>query len=248
MKKILRSFIVLFLFLFFGFGALILNFIIFPLINLFNSKEKRINICSKIIHKSWGYFVKLILLCKIIKINFDGFKKNENLKGKIIVANHPTYIDILILIAKLDNTLCVAKKELKKNFFMANIVKSCYIVNDEDNEEFILNAKSILNSGYNLIIFPSGTRTENGKEIKLHKGASNLALKCGRDVVPIVINCSRKFLAKEQKIYDAGDKPIEFNIKINETIKINEIDANLTDIQKRNRINEIIKKRITPVY
>ena len=131
---------------------------------------------------------------------------------------------------------------------MANIVKSCYIVNDEDNEEFILNAKSILNSGYNLIIFPSGTRTENGKEIKLHKGASNLALKCGRDIVPIVINCSRKFLAKEQKIYDAGDKPIEFNIKINETIKINEIDANLTDIQKRNRINEIIKKRITPVY
>ena len=66
MKKILRSFLVLFLFTFFGSGALILNFIIFPFINFFISEEKRIYISSNIIHSSWKFFFYIILFCKII--------------------------------------------------------------------------------------------------------------------------------------------------------------------------------------
>ena len=246
MKKILRSFLVLFLFAFFGSGALILNFIIFPFINFFISEEKRIYISSNIIHSSWKFFINMILFCKIIRINFHNKDRLKDIKGKIIVANHPTYIDILILIANMKNTLCVAKKELKKNFFMANIVKTAYIVNDENNLEFINETKNALDSGFNIIIFPTGTRTEENKELKLHKGASNLAVQCNKDIIPVYINCSRKFLAKGQKVYDAGRDIIDFDITINETIKIEEINGlNLTEIQKRNRINEIIKKRIT---
>ena len=188
----------------------------------------------------------MILFCKIIRINFQNKDRLKDIKGKIIVANHPTYIDILILIANMKNTLCVAKKELKKNFFMANIVKTAYIVNDENNLEFINEAKNALDSRFNIIIFPTGTRTEENKELKLHKGASNLAVQCNKDIIPVYINCSRKFLAKGQKVYDAGQDIIDFDITINETIKIEEINGlNLTEIQKRNRINEIIKKRIT---
>ena len=116
----------------------------------------------------------------------------------------------------------------------------------ENNLEFINETKNALDSGFNIIIFPTGTRTEENKELKLHKGASNLAVKCNKDIIPVYINCSRKFLAKGQKVYDAGQDIIDFDITINETIKIEEINGlNLTEIQKRNRINEIIKKRIT---
>ena len=181
----------------------------------------------------------------LIKVNFTNPDKLENLHGKIIVANHPSFIDIVILIGFLPNTLCIAKKEIKRNPFMGNIVKSLYLINDEDNEKMPEEAVEILNQGYNIIIFPTGTRTTENEDLKLHKGAAVMALHSCTDIIPIHIGCDFKFLAKHQKFYDAGDKTPTYTITVNNEIKTSDFkEQNLTQIQKRNRINQAIKEKI----
>ena len=243
-----RSFVVLFLFAFFGVGALIISFIIFPFGAVFVKKERRKRFYSGVIHKTWKFFTFLMQKSGIIKLVLTNGEKLENIRGKIIVANHPSFIDIVLLIGLLPDTVCIAKKELKNNIFMGNIVKSLYLINDEDNERLLRGAAAVLAAGFNIIIFPSGTRTVEGEELKLHKGAAMMALHTGADILPVYIHCDTKFLAKNQKIYEAGENPVTYTISLNEVIKIADFartGGDLTKIQLRNRINRAIKEQIS---
>ena len=47
-----------------------------------------------------------------IKVETNG--EFEDIKGKVIVASHPSLIDIVLLIGLIPNSLCLAKKELLK--------------------------------------------------------------------------------------------------------------------------------------
>ena len=243
-----RSFIVLFLFAFFGAGALLINYLIFPAASLFLPKKSHKSFYCGVVHKTWRFFNGMMQKTGIIKVDFVNSERLFDAKRKIIVANHPSFIDIVLLIGFLPDTICVAKKELKKNLFMGNIVKSLYLINDEDNEQLLADTVRVLENGYNIIIFPSGTRTVEGEDLKLHKGAALMALHSGADILPLNIHCDRKFLAKHQKIIDAGEKTINYTITANEPIRTNELlnsADDLTKIQLRNRLNNVIKEKIS---
>ena len=243
--KLWRSFVVVFLFAFFGAGAILINYIVFPYISVFLKKQERRQHYCKLVHKTWKFFCRLMEMTCAIKVVLKNPEKLNNLHGKIIVANHPSFIDIVLLIGLLPDTVCIAKKEIKKNIFMGNIVKLLYLINDEDNEQLLKDASEILSQGYNIVVFPTGTRTEEGKAIKLHKGAALMALHTKADVIPVHISCDYKFLAKHQKIYDAGIKPVTYTITVNEEIRTELFNKpELTNIQIRNRINTAIKERI----
>ena len=245
LRRLWRSLLITFLFSIFGAGAIFFNYILFPAISVFVKKENRRQKFCETIHKTWKYFTELMKKTGLIKVNFTNPEKLNNPHGKIIVANHPSFIDIVILIGFLPNTLCIAKKEIKRNLFMGNIVKSLYLINDEDNAEMLEESSEILNQGYNIIIFPTGTRTTDGEDLKLHKGAAVMALHTGADIIPIHISCDTKFLAKHQNFYDAGDKTPTYTITVNNEIKTSDFkEQNLTQIQKRNRVNQAIKEKI----
>ena len=240
-----RGLVVVLSFVFFGAGALVINYFIFPSINLFAKKENVRRYCCNVIHKAWKFFCVFIEKTGSVRIIVSNPEKLKNIRGKIITANHPSFIDIVILIGLLPNTLCMAKKEIKKNIFMGNIVKSLYLINDEDNARLLRESAQILHAGYNIVIFPTGTRTKEGEPLKLHKGAALMALHNKVDIIPVHIDCDYKFLTKHQKIYDAGEKIVTYTITVNDKIKIeNFTKRDLSEIQLRNRINGEIKEKI----
>lgn len=241
--RILRAILVLFEICFFGLGALIIGCIIFPILSLFVKKENRRKHFSNIIHSSWHFFVQIMKRTKIINVHIDG--DLSNIKGKIVVASHPSLIDIVLLIGNMPNSLCLAKKELLKNPVMHNIVKSLYIINNIEPEVFQKNAKEALADGYNIVIFPTGTRTLPNEQIKIHKGAAQLALISGVNIVPINIKTDYPFLIKQHSPLDAGNKTVNYYLKVMTEINPKDyIKATDSEIKARNHITETIKKCI----
>ena len=136
MSLLFRKISFFFALVFFGIGALLLGFVVFPVVQIFSKNSKNYKIrCAKIVHFLWRILVKYIEITGIIKVNAD--EKNSLIKNKIIVASHPSYIDILLLIALVPNSLCLAKNSILNNFVMKNIVKSLYITNDGSVEDFL---------------------------------------------------------------------------------------------------------------
>ena len=135
--KFLRALFVLIDMGIFAIGALTIGLVIFPLLSLFIKGKERREYFSSIIHYSWKFFIWVMEKTGEIKVNVNG--DLSLIKGKIVVASHPSLIDIILLIGNMPRSLCIAKKEILKNIVMRNIVKSLYIVND-DPELFQKNA------------------------------------------------------------------------------------------------------------
>ena len=243
-KTGLRKILFLIALIFFGVGSLVLGFLVFPTVKFFvqNSKNYKI-ICAKTVNFLWRILVKYLEYSEIIKINFD--KKISEIKNKIIVSSHPSYIDVLLLIALVPNSLCLAKNSLLNNFFMKNIVKSLYITNDGTVEDFLNKSKSALEGDFNVIIFPTGKRIDDGEEVHIHKGAAQLSILSGYPIVPLKITTTEPFLTKNHSLFQIGEKTVIFDIKIQDEIRVDDLKtADMSEIALRNKICSIIKQKI----
>lgn len=237
MIRFIRGLIVIMLFAFFGAGSLILSFILIPVGGIFIKGRKKREYFSHFIHKLWAWYTGVLISVGLIKIEQNNV---EQMKGKIIVATHPSFIDIVILIGIYDNSLCLAKKEILNNFFMKNIVKNVYIPNNVELDEFKDICKAALDDGYNIVIFPTGTRTVEGEDLKIHKGAAALQIDTGADIIPVKIECDYPFLQKNRPVYDAGNRVITYAITQLEPIKLSQFSEK-SEIKLRKEISEKIK-------
>ena len=202
--KYIRSILAVFCFFIFGIGAVILNFLLFPFIK--NNKE----LCSDIIHTTWRFFVNLMMFLKLFRLDVKNLEKIEN---KVIVSTHPSFIDIVILIALIPRSTCFVKKELAHNPILKNLVTSIFITNEVELDELKSESKKMLDRGFNVIIFPSGIRHRRDEFPKIRKGASLVALNAGKNIVPIKMFSDRDFLFINQPFYAVSDRCVNFEIE-----------------------------------
>ncbi len=241
--KFYRSIIVLLEMIIFAIGALVIGLIIIPGSSLFFKGIEKKRYCANIIHKSWKFFT--VIMQKSGSISVEISEDFSDIKGKIIVANHPSLIDIVLLIGLIPNSLCFAKKALLKNPVMHNIVKTLYIINDISPEELKTQSSEALKNGFNIVIFPSGTRTRQGEDFQIHKGAAQIAIDTKTDIVPVNIELDYPLLIKNHFPLDAGIKPVICSITRKPDIKISEFAIeDITEIKLRKRLSEKIKASI----
>lgn len=202
--KYIRSILAVFCFFIFGIGAVILNFLLFPFIK--NNNE----LCSDIIHNTWRFFVNLMMFLKLFRLDV---KKLEKIENKVIVSTHPSFIDIVILIALIPRSTCFVKKELAHNPILKNLVTSIFITNEVELDELKSESKKMLDRGFNVIIFPSGIRHRRDEFPKIRKGASLVALNAGKNIVPIKVFSDRDFLFINQPFYAVSDRCVNFEIE-----------------------------------
>lgn len=234
-----RGFLVLAEMLLFSFGALYIGGILFPVLSIFYKGKERREKFAGIIRSAWRFFIHVMEKSREINVQVEG--NLSDIRGKIVVASHPSFIDIVLLIGLMPKSLCLAKKALLKNPVMHNIVKSLYIINDVEPEEFTKSASEALNDGFNIVIFPTGTRTLPDEDVKIHKGAAQIAIASGVDIVPVKIETDYPFLIKNHFPLDAGEQTVNYKITVLPPIKLDEFEAQLSEIKLRNRICERIK-------
>ena len=242
--KVIRALIVLLEMIIFAIGGLFIGVFIIPISTLKYKGLEHRKFCANVVHKSWKFFSKLICKLGTIKTNTNG--DFTNITNSVIVANHPSLIDIVLLIGLIPNCLCLAKKELLKNPIMHNIVKYLYIINDVDLDEFQNETKEALENGFNIVIFPTGTRTLPDEELKIHKGSAQIAINANVDIIPITIKADYPILIKNHFPLDVNNKTITFEITKKDNIKISDYKtSDITDIKLRKILSDKIKEEIS---
>ncbi|MCR4917851.1 MAG: 1-acyl-sn-glycerol-3-phosphate acyltransferase [Alphaproteobacteria bacterium] len=212
MIKFIRSFFCVLCFFIFGLGGLVIGFVIFPVALLVRNSKKQQRFLVNAVHISWRAFVRLMCVLRLIKIKCPEYKKLKSLRGTIVIANHPSLIDVVILVSCIPNSVCVVKDSLFKNIFVRKIVGKIYLSNTMLPDEFIACGTEILSKGYNIVVFPEGTRTIPNKEIHFHRGFAYLQIATKAKILPIKIINTPPVLGKKQKWWDVGKKTSVYNI------------------------------------
>ncbi|WP_409522570.1 lysophospholipid acyltransferase family protein [Nitrincola sp. MINF-07-Sa-05] len=191
----------------FGLGGLMLSLLVFPMQRLFvRDTVRRRQLARASVHKGFAFFIWLMQRVGVINYDFSVQALLSDVRGKIIIANHPSLIDVVALIAMTPNADCVVKEQLFRNPFVRGVIASTGYISNSDPDGLIADCAASLAAGNNLIIFPEGTRTTPGSELSFQRGAANIALRSRSDFLALLIRCEPSTLTKQESWYQVPER------------------------------------------
>ncbi len=203
----------------FGVGGLLLGYVITPIINCIGSNVSQKHLrAQRVVSIFFKGFVLMMKSSGVAEFEFSGFEKLTQCRSHLILSNHPTLIDYVLIVSRLKECQVIVKESLLDNFFMKKIIQSCGYVQNKQSMETMVQIKKLLDEGSHFLIFPEGTRTTPGQPMVLQRGPANIAVRAKVPITLIHINCSQSGLHKHGKWYNVPEKKVKYSIKVGEQI------------------------------
>lgn len=144
-------------------------------------------------------FMRLMFGVKQINRNFTGEHFD---KPAVVIANHQSFVDILVMLSLSPRFVMVTNNWVWKSPFFGRIVRfgDCYNT-DEGYEKLVEVLQKKVSDGYSVVVFPEGTRSADCRLRRFHKGAFYLAERLRLDIVPVLLYGNGQVVSKTQPFY-----------------------------------------------
>ncbi len=188
-----------FAFVFFAFGCILLTITGFILLKLIPAPLKLKKRCF---HQLRHLFTKSLIYVNVHvqKKTMNPLKENFKKPG-IIIANHHSVIDSLLMQSLSPNLILMVNDWVWDNPFMGPIVRlGGFIPKAAGYDENLVKIKELLEDGYSLAVFPEGSRSESAHINRFHKGAFYIAEKLNVDIVPVIFHGTAFIQGKEDSV------------------------------------------------
>jgi len=217
-----RLFATGFSFVCFGLGGLLLWLLVFPVLSVLPaSRLQRISRGQRVVHFSFYVFIGLMHKIGIMTYQINGLEK-LNRAGQLIIANHPTLIDVVFLISRIKQANCIVKDSLWRNPFMRGPILNAGYISNGDPEKMIADCVAWLQSGGSMIIFPEGTRSVPNKPYHFQRGAAAIALQANTIVTLVTISCTPSTLTKAEPWYHIPERRFHLTMNVDDDVDLTE--------------------------
>ena len=109
----------------FGVLGLLNCFVIIPLLSLLVRDRQRLQVITRtLIHRQFQLFVLLSDGPRIISVEFRGLDRCKLAPGQLVLASHPTLIDVVLLLSVLPQVDCVVKEGVMRNPVLGAVARA----------------------------------------------------------------------------------------------------------------------------
>jgi 1-acyl-sn-glycerol-3-phosphate acyltransferase len=234
----------------FIFGCLSMNIILpFILILPVSRKAKKL-----IMHYFMMGFCRLEVYAmfnikkRIVNIDNANFKKPS-----LIIANHQSHIDLLLLLMLHPKIIVVTNNWVWNNPIYSLVIRylDFYPANN-GYENLIERLRRKIDEGYSVLVFPEGSRSDDMKIKRFHKGAFLIAEQLNLEVLPIVIHGVGDCMTKGENFLKNGAITIKIFPRINNSDRSfgNDYSELTKSVLKyvRSEYDKMIEEYNTPKY
>ncbi len=199
--------ITLFLYSYFFVGALFLNLILILIQFIPISKFKK--------QRFFNYLISKLLKSTLfmgghVKKNVIQFDLIDPHKPCVFVANHTSFLDILLTASLHPKSVLMVKKWVYNSPFFGLFIRYAgYIFAEEGSEEGLVTVAERIKQGYSVVIFPEGTRSADGAMHRFHKGAFFLAQKLKLDIQPLLLHGVYDVIPKNDFLIKRGQLTVK---------------------------------------
>jgi 1-acyl-sn-glycerol-3-phosphate acyltransferase len=138
-------------------------------------------------------FCRIITTC-CFDLRVVGSERVPRTGGVLLVANHQSYLDPVLIGVRLPRPLSyIAKSELFENHYADRLLRwfnSFPVHQGSIDLHAVRETITRLRSGRALAIFPEGSRTNNGEMLPLERGVALVVRRAKVPVIPVVIEGS----------------------------------------------------------
>ena len=143
----------------------------------------------------------------------------------VVVANHPSLIDVLFIKALLPGVVVLVKAALFKEPSLARLFTASGDFKGPSEEDQTFGNTAVLDTfverleaGRSVIVFPEGTRSPAWRLRRFRRGAAEAAVRTGAPIPPIFILVDPPTLKKGDKWYDMPKRVPLFELELLEPI------------------------------
>lgn len=203
-------------FLVFGVGGLAMWVIGLPLLYLlYRRPQRRRAATRRLVQRAFWLYVRFMRALGVLRFQTAGAARLQR-PGLLIVANHPTLLDVVFLLSMVPDALCIVRAGLWSNPFTRGAVRAAgYLCNDL-GAALVDTCARALHEGSSVIVFPQGTRLRAGvaESRKWHRGAAHIALRAGVPLTPVSIGCEPLLLRKGEPWWHVPPRIPHYSIRI----------------------------------
>ncbi|MDG6896267.1 lysophospholipid acyltransferase family protein [Volucribacter amazonae] len=201
-------------FLFWGIAGALSQLLLYPY-------AKRTDFAShlkirKIVGKIWLYFIRYLQWSGVLEVKYVGFERLGQ-AGQLVIANHPSLLDVVLILSQKPELNCIVKQDLLNNPTMRNQILACGFLPNNQSLELLDDCDRVLQQQA-LLLFPEGTRTGWDNVVKLNRGAVSIGLRSAKIITPVVIKMSPLALKKGQPWYKIPPQKMCYQFIVGEDI------------------------------
>jgi 1-acyl-sn-glycerol-3-phosphate acyltransferase len=165
-------------------------------------------------------FCPPVLFVARVKLKVTGLENLDIKKPCIYVSNHVSHLDVVAIARAIPLGLFyIGKKELKKVPILGQYMYLIgHIFIDRKNREKAMQsmrkAAALINKGKNVITFPEGTRTRDGKTAIFKRGTFIIAKEGSIDIQPLAVVNAENILPRDSFMIRPGTIEVRIGKRI----------------------------------
>jgi 1-acyl-sn-glycerol-3-phosphate acyltransferase len=167
----------------------------------------------RILLHRWITFLAEIINCisPFWDLKLTGRENIRLFKNGIVVANHQSMLDILILYRLRIHFKWVSKREVFAIPIIGWAMRMAGYIEVKRNRKtsiwkMMVQSQKVIERGESVLIFPEGTRSEEGTPGHFKDGAFRLATETGKPVLPVVVTGTRNIVPKGKSLIQGKAK------------------------------------------
>lgn len=202
-------------------GGLLLAIGILPLMRLLPGHRREH--AQWVVQQTFRLFLTMLAFLRLIRFRLDDLERLREPGGRLIVANHPCLLDVVVLMSVLPKAQCIVKHQLWSHPVMGGIMRGAgFIRNDLEPDALLDACRKSLDANEQLIIFPEGTRSRPGEKPQFRRGFANLATLTGAKIQLVLLTCTPLTLTKGEPWWRIPIKQPLFHLSADRCIEADE--------------------------
>jgi 1-acyl-sn-glycerol-3-phosphate acyltransferase len=192
------------LFSYFFIGSILLNLFLIAILFPFPAPKKR---KRAFLNYLVSKLAKSTLYAGVhVKKRVHHSEKLDFSQPSVIVANHSSFLDILLVIMLHPKAIIMVKSWVYNSPVFGLFIRYAgYPFAEEGAESNIDIIKRRVADGYSIVIFPEGTRSADGEIKRFHKGAFHLAKELNLPIQPLLLIGAHEVNPKNDVLINRGE-------------------------------------------
>lgn len=181
--------------------AFVLAWFVFPVVALLQRDEVlRIRTCQRMLVGCFRFFHGYMRVLGL----FDARLQFEIPRGSyegplVVVSNHTTLVDVTVILTVRPHTCCIVNPLYYNNALIGRAARLAGFIEGRTragDATALEVAQKRLAQGFDVLVFPEGTRSPPGGLLPFHRGAFEIAKRAKVPVAPLLLRCQPSALTK----------------------------------------------------
>lgn len=156
-------------------------------------------------------FLEIFCACRFDLTALDALRGDGPL---VLVGNHPSLLDVVLVVSRLPNATCVMKASLMRNLLLGAAARLARYIPNDAPLAMVHRSRDELRAGAHLLIFPEGSRTRRFPFDACTPGAALIAARARVPVQTLLLDFSSPYLGKAWPLFRRPELPLRVSVRL----------------------------------